>query len=510
MTQPIRPASRTPAALLLDPVLLAVLLFIYGAARAATLSITHDEALNYFFYLRGSWGSILAHTGRLPSNDHLLNTLAVKALLTFLPPTELVLRLPALVGLALYLGAAARLAARSASVARRALGFLLLAANPFLLDLLVLSRGYALGLGFTLVAWAAILSPAATGAHRRALRAHAAAALAAGAAVLANISFLFSLAALAGAAVALALARCGPRARPAACGGAVLAAGGPFAAVTVALGAIYTPAVVARIRSTLAGFGGVRGVWADTAPSLADGTLYGARWFDPWRAEAVAALTILAAVAVIAAVLRLAVPALRARAERTTLEMLGAALAFAGVWAAEAIVAHELFGMRYPVERVAAVLLPCITLIHIALWELAARSGRGVARHVPAAVGALVLVHFALCANLTHTYLWRYDAATRTAMPAIAAAAAPLAPASLRLGVSWQLEPAVNFYRVTRDLTGLAPVTRHDPRLGFDLYYLTGHDRGIASELGLTVCAEYPAAPALLAAPPGRPCPAGQ
>lgn len=505
MTAPPR-RPRALAALLLDPCFLAAVVLAFGVARAASLSITHDEALNYFFYLREPWSTVLTHGGRLPSNDHLLNTVAAKALLAVLPPTELVLRLPALAGLALYLGAAVRLAARASSALRRAAGFLLLAGNPFVLDLLVLSRGYALGLGLTLVAWAIVLAPPPQGARARRPWPAALAAAAAGLAVAANLSFLLSLAALACAAAALAAARGDPASRLAARAGAALAAAWPFGAAAAALAAVYPPAALARIRGPLAAWGGTRGLWSDTVPSLVDGTLYGARWLAPWRGEAAALVTALVAAVLVAAALRLALPSLRARAERGALELLGAGLTFAAAWGAQAVGAHALVGMRYPIERGAVVVIPCVTLLLLAHWEIAARSSRGAARLLPALAATVALVHFAACANLAHTFLWRYDAGTRAAMAPIAAAAGTTS--WLRLGVSWQLEPAVNFYRVTRGIAGLAPVTREDPRRRFDLYFLTGDDRAIAGALGLARCAEYPAAGSLLASPPGRPCPA--
>ena len=190
---PAEPAAAPRLAFLLDPRALAVVLLVYGIARAAVLSITHDEALTYLFHVRAPWTEVLAHTAPLPSNNHLLNTVAVKALLAVLPPTELVLRLPALLGLALFLWAAARLVSRFATGARAPVGFLLLAGNPFVLDLLVLSRGYALALGLALSAVAIEVGDRTGSEARR----HLLAALCATAAVLANLSFAYVLVAIA-------------------------------------------------------------------------------------------------------------------------------------------------------------------------------------------------------------------------------------------------------------------------------------------------------------------------
>jgi hypothetical protein len=494
-------------AFLLEPAVLAVVILLYGAARAATLSITHDEALTYLLHLGSPWGALVAHTGLLPSNNHLLNTAAVKALLTVLQPTELVLRLPALVGLALYLWAAARLVAAATSGIRRQLGFLLLAANPFVIDLLVLSRGYALALGLTLVAVTLIAADRPSASPHRVAWRHAIAAMAAAGAVLANLAFAYSLGAVAAAAGVLALiGPAGPR-RLRDHAVAALAAVAPFVLAAVLLTAVYTPATLARIRLPLATWGGEHGIWADTVPTLADGMLYGASWCSGWHDGAVAFLTVLAAVVLVATAGVLATRAARARIEPSTIRVLVFGLAFAGAWGCQVEAAHALFAVRYPIERAAVILIPCATLLFVALWEAAAQSPGGLAARGLAIAATGAVAHFAVCANLSHTFLWRFDAAGREAMRLVAVAAAPLAPGALRLGVSWLLEPAANYYRVTSGIAGLAPVTRDDPRIGFDLYYLAGPDRELVQDLRLHVCAEYPVAGTLLAAPPALPCP---
>lgn len=498
---PAEPAAAHRLAFLLDPRALAVVLLFYGIARAAVLSITHDEALTYLFHVRAPWTEVLAHTAPLPSNNHLLNTVAVKALLAVLPPTELVLRLPALLGLALFLWAAARLVSRFATGARAPVGFLLLAGNPFVLDLLVLSRGYAPALGLALSAVAVELGGRTGAAARR----HALGALCAAAAVVANLSFAYVLVAVTAAAAALAwVEAAGHRRRML----TALVAVTPYALGAMALAAVYTPAVLARIRRPLVDWGGEHGIWADTVPSLAAGTLYGARWVAGWQGGAVALVTAVVAVVALAAAGLLAAPAIRSRIDPPVRRVLGAGLVIAALWTAQASVAHAALGIRYPLERGAVFMVPCVTLLLVAVWEAAASAFRlAVVGRCIAVTVLLPLTHFAFCANLSTTYLWRYDAAGRTAMRSVGAAAAALPPERLRLGVSWLLEPAANFYRVTRNISGLAPVTREDPRHGFDFYYLAGADTGLVDSMRLQPCAFFPAAAATIAAPAGVGCP---
>ena len=167
-------------------------------------------------------------------------------------------------------------------------------------------------------------------------------------------------------------------------------------------------------------------------------------------------------------------------------------------------------GVRWPLDRSAIVLIPAGLLVMMAVWELASQSrslaGRAIATCVASLAVALVGVELA-SANLSRTYLWPHDAAARQAMRSVAGLAAPAPRESVRMVVSWPLEPAVNFYRVTRQIDGLAPVSRARPAPGADLYYLLEADRQVTQELGLTVCREYRHAGTLLAVPAGAPCP---
>ncbi len=508
----------------LDPRLLAVALLLYGIARAATLAITHDEALTYLLHVRAPWAAVLAHTAPLPSNSHLLNTTAVKALLAFLPPTELVLRLPALAGMALFLWAASRIASLVISGWRRPVGFLLLAANPFVLDLLTLSRGYALALGLALAAVAMELGAT----PRRPAARHALAALCATAAVLANLSFAHAFAGIAAAAALLALAKpvmraprphlADPEPEPEVRARWPHHNGIPVRAVletllsyvvgALVLATVYRPAVLARIRRPLADWGGERGIWADTVPSLIDAMLPKAPWAAPWHVAAVVLLPALVAAVIFAAALALALPAARRALAAEHRRALVLGVTVCAVWTTLAWAAHALLGARFPIERGAVVLVSTATLLLLALWEAAARAPRArLGERCLTAATALALALFAAGTTLRRSVLWPLDADMRNAMRAVASGAATAPPGSVRLGASWQLEPAANFYRVTRDIAGLAPVTREDPRAGFDLYLLIAADRALAAKLRLRTCAELPLAGTLLAAAPGLPCP---
>jgi hypothetical protein len=71
-------------------------------------------------------------------------------------------------------------------------------------------------------------------------------------------------------------------------------------------------------------------------------------------------------------------------------------------------------------------------------------------------------LEFAAQWNVNSFLVWRFDADTKRIFELIEAAPKPANP--IRLGVSWQLEPALNYYRETRKATWMVTVERD----GFD------------------------------------------
>ena len=130
------------------------------------------------------------------ANHHVLNSLLMRASAASLGVSEFSVRLPALVGGALYLAMAVRLALLLFGPGPLALLCVaLLGLNPFILDFLSIARGYALALGFLLCAMDAMLRYLL---DRRQWRLYCAA-CALALAVAANLTFAVPGAALAGA-----------------------------------------------------------------------------------------------------------------------------------------------------------------------------------------------------------------------------------------------------------------------------------------------------------------------
>jgi hypothetical protein len=139
---------RRHSALLLGTAAFAVLWVI---ARSALQSITIDEADTYL-----AWVAPLGPTHWQPaSNNHVLNSLLMRLFTSVFGLHYLTVRAPAVIGAALYIGAAYRLCrVVSASGALQWALLVSMTCNPLVMDYLAPARGYSLGLGLLLCALA--------------------------------------------------------------------------------------------------------------------------------------------------------------------------------------------------------------------------------------------------------------------------------------------------------------------------------------------------------------------
>jgi len=122
---------------------------VWAIARAHVQSITIDEADTYnsfvFRHLYLWWAA----------NNHILNSTLMYGFTEWLGASQFTVRLPALLGAALYMGAVYRLCRLlGASLFVQATLFVCLVFNPFIFDFLVAARGYSLALAFMM--WAIV------------------------------------------------------------------------------------------------------------------------------------------------------------------------------------------------------------------------------------------------------------------------------------------------------------------------------------------------------------------
>src|SRR5262249_21592196 len=127
---------------------LGVVLLAHVALRASHLAFTHDEAFTFTRWIATPIRKTLTFDGPERANNHLLSTLLAKLSGHFLGKSELPLRLPNVVPFGVYVALAWLLLSRLAPPALAFGGLVVAAADPLLLEIFGLCRGYGLSLSF--------------------------------------------------------------------------------------------------------------------------------------------------------------------------------------------------------------------------------------------------------------------------------------------------------------------------------------------------------------------------
>ena len=450
--------------------LLAAALFLYVALRAVLVPFTHDESFSFLVTVGRSFRAVFTLDSTELANNHLLNSILARACGVLFGPSAWALRLPNVLAFGVYLWACLALSRRLASPFLAAAGFVLLTTNPFLLEFFSLQRGYGLGLGF----FAAALHFALRIEERPDRRASILLAGCAGSlAIVANLAFVVPVGALA----LVAFVRNFPPTRSEA-----LAFLGPPLVLAAALG---RRVLVLRQRGQFYA-GGSSGFWRDTVGSLVDSSLAAGPHHDllaAWVRSGIAALFAGA----------LVVLAVRPGGRRSRLlEIPWAVAAAAAAWS---IAQHALLGTPFLVDRMGIFFVPLLALVAAGTCDALAASRRPSARAAGTAlVAALALssaVSLATAANLDRTTKWGYDADVTRAVADLGRLH-ERRPGRVHLGGSWILEPALNFYRVTGNLTWLDPVGRREDSGLCDALYVCPEEVRLVPSGSFTELVSYP------------------
>jgi hypothetical protein len=472
----IRPAERVTLAFL-------VCLWLVCAWRAATQSIVHDEAFTYQYFIAGPVSAIF---NEFSANHHFLNTVLIRIATSIGGVSEFTMRLPALLGAVLYFTGVYRFTRWGFGS-----GWMLpliaaaLTLNPLVLDFMVAARGYGFALGLWMLSLA-LLGPELATRTAFDRRNVALAGTLAALAVTANLVFVLPVFALAG------LVLWKGRGQPVTAAPAKKRAPAPrvrplwlyFLVPAAAIGVLFlllAPLEAAKGEDFYAGSESL----ADSLRNLATASLeHGGP--EVYRA---AVSRVRDAIAFVIAPLILAAAAVVGVWRGNLPLLLGTFPAvFAG---AMTILLHVVRGVPYPVDRTGIYFLPAVVIGVAGLAHLAPRAGRIAGMAVLGIAIAAFLVQF----NTRKFFVWPYDAESRE----IAGQVAGYMRNGHKVAYSWQLEPALNFYRGKNGWTSLPPFDRMQITPGYDYYVLIYEDRGMLSTLGLTPMYEGPVSHTVIA-----------
>lgn len=464
-------------------VLIIALVFGINVYRAWTQSYTADEAHSYNLFISEEFSNVFA---KYEAGNHVLQSALSKLSASLFGLSEFTLRLPTLLGGLLYFVSAFRLSRfLFGSGWLAVLSVASLSLNPFILDYLSAARGYGLGLGFLL--WALYhLLRYFDDSHQPSLYK---AGLGLGLSVSSVLIYLYPAIALLALVAAILVADGALSSRDEAKRRFWIAVdqfAGP--AVLTAFLILVIPLSRAAPEHFYYGTDNLDTfVKSLTRPSLFHTlNVYAIIRHVPgftWWEAAVQRVVIPAVLAVLAALAILAVRKwLRLRRFNALDRNERALLLIAGAIAlplAMMLANHLLFDVPYLLSRTAIFLVPLFTL---AVMLLIARPERPLA--FPALAFAVWAVGmFAAGFSVDHYGEWKYDRNTKTVMRMLQQQNG--AEREVRMGVHWQFEPSVNFYRRLYRLDWLKPVDRSGPDGDFDYYYLGYTDTGLVEKRGL-------------------------
>jgi uncharacterized membrane protein len=444
--------------------------------RSITQSITTDEAFTYDRFVSKPSAGLVE---RFDANNHVLNSLLSKASVTLFGLKEWTLRLPSVLGGALYLFAAYRLCfLLFGGGAWSFLATALLSTNPLLLDHLSAARGYGLALAFLLMAIYELIRAA----ESTPFRSLCAAGIYCGLSISANMTSLFPVTALTVAFIA------------------VTAASGRFQVkrlwdeFVVPMSLVSFLFMVLPLSNLQPGtfyFGALHLV--DSIRNLAQLSLE----YDPVRTDwipvigyslhFVSGLALPFLVVLLCGSLLYGVSAL-VRLHRRSRDGNGQNLfvCFFAVAFSMAVLfvvaAHWLLGAPYPLMRTALYFVPLTVLGALSLGYRY-RHIRPVA-FSSAAVGVVCLLAFLFQVNVSYYTEWRFDAGTKRIVKFIRSHTSP--EKRLVVRSSWPLEPSLNFYRVLYRLNW-QPIDRSGPEKPGDIIVVMAENEASIGRMGLRV-----------------------
>jgi hypothetical protein len=442
--------------------ILAGSVFVLSVFRAAHQSIVYDEAHAYFWFLDGPLENLL----RFNVNNHFLYTYLAKVSIALFGLSELSLRLPSLIGAAIYLFVTLYITDRlfkSTSAFLIVLGLLTL--NPLLLDFLCLGRGYCLALGFYMSGLALLILHASW--------------------IVASLCFAlsiwsslaFGLVCTATVLVFVLVAAIRRELPPTRQLMQLLLPGPAFLIAVLSpyfhqvklnqFGAAFDQASLALVDLVNASFFRSQTSSRNLLTLLLPQTpseMRGTPWVYEYAPSALLAVFMAALLLIAFSVLR----TIRRRGinpSQRAFSLIGGSLVLVVLMQS---IAHACTGIKYPVDRMALFAVPLVTLA-AALFPLSMPRLR-------LSLAVAVLLSYVLQLDWTGTRTWRYAAGTKAALVALETEVGAARSASLptvKLGGTWLHQPCVSFYRRSKSYTWLAEFPNSatlNPSL-FDYFY---------------------------------------
>lgn len=501
-------------------IILLISVFVYTCFRAYLIYITHDEVITLFLHAHIPFKDIILYNQFILSNNHMLNSFLIRFVIMNLGITEFTVRIPALLGHALFLIGMYKIVNKFLDKNFQFFALCLVVLNPFMLDLFSVARGYALGLGFLSFAlyyflkWLeheSLNKNCVYGSNVLCLTSLA---------ILSHFSnfhvynALFLIFLSYESAYFIHQLNRSNRLLDS------------FIHFIKRISRIVLPSLIIIVslcvlpiykivRNNELTSGGMSGIWADTLPSLIQMSLYGKLYSSFVSVDLIKWLVVLfLLMAFLILVCQWRIKKGLEAVDRRLLGMFVLLITIIVIIKLQFIV----LGTRFVRGRTAVFFIPTFYLFALFMIQKIVSMEKLKLRKIftYACLGFMILYigHFLNCVNLTHHFYKEYDASTKQAMYDIYTLNRDknLDVDALTIGAHFVLTPAINYYNVHFRMKWLDSTSKYDLDKHHDYYYLiSDKSRPIqAFELGaqetiekydLKIIKEYPLSQTMLAVP---------
>jgi hypothetical protein len=455
--------------------LIASFILIFSIYKSATTSFTHDESYTYLNYVHQNFLDIVSYKTPF-TNNHILNSLGMKYSEMIFGSSELALRLPNLLALFLYLFFGYRMI-RGILPEIKVPGYVVLCANPYLLDFFGLARGYGMSIGFMTTSLFFLTRYFQTGKNRDAFWFNTGAFFA----VLSNFALInYYIAALVVFNVVLLLKKKKLSLQVVEKGNSL------FQSNIINLTSLLATVLVIYepfrkiIKHQFINFGGQTGFLADTVESSLVRFFYlapikpntwGVAPIEPtWLVfyKSLVVLVPLAAFAIL--IFHMVKKNWTYLVNYQSLVITNLVLLFIVL---STILQFHLLGTQYLKERFALFLVPLFlfNLIFILDYLGRQRGGKLIAMVIIFTFAVSFLFNTFRNLNSRFYLDWKYDMATREVIEILVEEKATGHYDGIHLGANWLFSPALNFYRGTLKLEWLTEIYQHGGLGEYDHFF---------------------------------------
>lgn len=454
--------------------LFSIILLIYTGYRSCVLSFTHDESYSFIHYVHSSFIDILSYNlNPVIANSHTLNTLSMKWMGSIFGNSEFILRFHSVLAHVIYLIFTYLILKDIPSIIIRILGFIILNFNPYLLDFFSLARGYGLSISFMIASIYFFTQYIKSNKSMHLYLSLTISILA----VLANYSLITYAAALIILVEYMIIIK-QPVLKT------MIFKNIPILFTLFVLFLIYNGPIKKLLDHNELNFGGNNGLWFDTVISSICCYLYSSPYFE----MLIIFLRFLVIFVSIGSVL-----VIYKQYKTNTINNLSYITIILYFILTASLLQHIFLNGSFFKERFALFLVPLFFFALLNVFFYMISQSKFIK------VSAYILVFLVICCsssisyssmNLSYCYAWKYDADTKDMIAELCKQKE--SKATISIGNTWIFEPAINFYRETKQINWLSAANRDGLSGDYDFYYVEWNDLEKFDKSNKTLIKTYP------------------